>query len=517
MVMERVLFVLGLALTICGAEGVDPSISPVDRAVLSVDESSAGVGSISPVDDQRDDGVLSLESRILSQIEISAQQKQGNDQIDLHSLESQIVSQIKAPPRHRVPRLGSSPEGEHVGAVALPMYIKSDDGKCVGIAEGHHLQMEQYLCSKFEPTAHWIKQGDHLQARTKPQLCIARGASGNVKIDNCDVLVAGWTIGNSTSPQITVDASETMCMAVGNSDQAAAAEDVDSSEPATVTQPVNETSLLAVRDCNSTQHALRVHPVLEKTDITEISCFSDWSSPGASIPHTRHCVKRLQATDSHRDVNLNLEEVTAPSPDMVQGLLALFDSAATDSAVTDEDGCATREDSVRRQLEAYAAEVAIAAAQAIPEEPVHQPTNSSNSSNGSNSSNDTNSSKGTSANSTNSSWNASSAEQDGQLPTQFPITEVRTIITFDCDLHKSVTCKYKDSAKAPEEECSSTKTCDCQGYGIQATFLMRGQAEPVSGCVRQVQDCSAPKWWPQEFDVYDPFRGDACRSPCAIF
>ena len=47
--------------------------------------------------------------------------------------------------------------------MALPNYIKSADGKCLGMAEGHELQFEHFLCSKFEPSAHWMLQGTLLK------------------------------------------------------------------------------------------------------------------------------------------------------------------------------------------------------------------------------------------------------------------------------------------------------------------------------------------------------------------
>merc|ERR1712070_78596 len=139
------------------------------------------------------------------------------------------MNQIKAPvarkkrsPSSRVSALGSSAEG---GTVSLPRYIQSEDGKCLGIAAGHKLQFEHFLCSKFEPSAHWMLEGSHLKARSRPHLCLARGASDNVKVINCDVTTAGWATrpGNTSSdeadqagPRLTVDGSDKLCMTMGD-------------------------------------------------------------------------------------------------------------------------------------------------------------------------------------------------------------------------------------------------------------------------------------------------------------
>lgn len=474
-------------------------------------------GSVSPV--EMDDATLkSLEGRILNQIETSGHQGQHSGRrvrfMDLQSLESKIMNQIKAPvvrkrtTPNRVSALGSSSEGK---SVALPNYIKSADGKCLGIAEGHTLQFEHFLCSKFEPSAHWMLQGTHLKARTKPHLCLHKEASDIVTVVNCDVTPSGWALKSNTTsegPQVAVDGSENMCLALGST----------SKSPDSTTHAENSTktfSSLAVRACDKDDSAVHLAEVLEKTDITQLSCFSDWSSAEASLPHKRHCVKRLQAKDSHRDITINLENIDQPTPATVLGLLALFESASLNSTVEEEDGCVAKETMVKDQLQQYAEQLAQLASAT---ETAAKSTSSTAKNNG------TNSSANPSINGTNGSDAKAPAEASvvtdvGEAPAEgsilkIPVTEVSMSINFNCDLRKSVSCEHKDELK---EQCASSKSCGCQGYSIMSIFLIRGEAAPVSGCVRRMIKCAPPSVWPSELNTYDPFRGDACRSPCAMF
>jgi len=476
---------------------------------------------VSPV--EMDGATLkSLEGRILNQIETSRHPQGGR--MDLQSLESKIMNQIKAPvvrkrtTPSRVSALGSSSEGK---SVALPNYIKSADGKCLGMAEGHELQFEHFLCSKFEPSAHWMLQGTLLKARTKPHLCLHREASDNVTVVNCDVTPSGWALKSNTTsdePQVTVDGSDNMCLALGAGSTTESPDSTTDAENSTKTF----SSLVTVRACDKDDSAVHLAEVLEKTDITELSCFSDWSSAEASLPHKRHCVKRLQAKDSHRDISINLENIDQPTPATVLELLALFESASLNSTVEEEDGCVAKEAMVKGQLQQYAEQLAQLAS--VAETAAETNTSAAETNTSAAENNGTNSS----ANRSMSGINGSDAEAPaegpdvtdvGEAPAEgsilkLPVIEVRMSINFDCDLRKSVSCEHKDEL---DEQCASSKSCDCQGYSIMSTFLIRGEAAPVSGCVRRMTRCAPPRVWPSELNTYDPFRGDACRSPCAMF